>query len=318
MAILLTAVGNPTCDNRRYQIALYCLPSFLTAVRLPYHDVWIINSIFTRILVVYLNFILFRILRTGLLWAVGFERWRTRSTIIFSLSPMQKSSKYEWGFFLFWAVVIFSPTAEMAIAADAGSPPDGRAAEEIPTGFKIDRYAGLWQRNPFTLVAPSMPEPKRSVFDKLFLTSWLKDGRNDVVFIQDSETNEVQRITAEPNKDNLRLIGLRLSPSPQLVEALISDGKEVGAVKFRLEAQLSTAQNQTPMTSKSASAPTAQLQQPQMSLPSGQTSSATMPVNQPVTQGSRSGRPRARIQGNQRPHGESEALHLPPPGQSSG
>jgi hypothetical protein len=322
MAILLTAVGNPTCDNRRYQIALYCLPSFLTAVRLPYHDVWIINSIFTRILVVYLNFILFRILRTGLLWAVGFERWRTRSTIIFSLSPMQKSSKYEWGFFLFWAVVIFSPTAEMAIAADAGSPPDGRAAEEIPTGFKIDRYAGLWQRNPFTLVAPSMPEPKRSVFDKLFLTSWLKDGRSDVVFIQDSETNEVQRITAEPNKDNLRLIALRLSPSPQLVEAMISDGKEVRPVKFRLEAQFPSGQAVpavAQITGRSAAAMVSNSGQA-ASAPGNAQTSGVPPVAEPLALRGRSGIPRAQGKGVQRPgpHGESEGLHLPSPGRTSG
>jgi hypothetical protein len=246
---------------------------------------------------------------------------------------MQKSSKYEYGLFLFWALVILLPTAKMAIAEDAGSRPDARAAEEIPTGFKLDRYAGLWARNPFTLVAPTVPQIKHSAFDKLFLTSWLKDSGKDAAFIQDSETNEVQKITAEPNKDNLRLIALHLSPSPQLVEALISDGKEIRPVKFRLEVQLPTVQAVPPVAqvtdrgvtarmSNLAQAASAPLLQPRMNPTNVGTPGlpATSPVGQPLTRSGGSGASGSQTRGGQRPgpRGESEGMHLPRPGQTAG
>jgi hypothetical protein len=235
---------------------------------------------------------------------------------------MRKSSKYECVLFLCLAVLIL-PAATTVVGADLENQADAHALEEeIPTGFKLDRYASLWERNPFTLVAPSVAEIKRSVFDKLFLTSWLKGGPSDVVFIQDSETNEVQRITTEANKNNLRLIALHLNPIPQLVEAVISDGKEVRPVKFRLEAQVGTAQSVPPVAqmangSLTSVAPAPSLQA-QINLPNAQTSSlpATKSVDQPRRGGS--GTPGAQFRGNRRPHGESEALHLPRPGQTSG
>ena len=103
------------------------------------------------------------------------------------------------------AVVLFS-IVKITTATDARSQPANHvsASKEIPTGFKIERYARVWEHNPFTLVAPTAPQAQRSAFDNFFLTSWLKDGRTEVIFIQNLETNEVQRITAKPNQDNLR------------------------------------------------------------------------------------------------------------------
>jgi hypothetical protein len=107
-------------------------------------------------------------------------------------------------------------------------------AEEIPVGFKVERYRRLWERNPFVEAKAATPQVRSSVFDKLFLASWLIDAGKEVVCVQNSETDEVQRITAEPNQNNLRLVGIHLSSNPQVVEAVISDGKEQGTVKFRL------------------------------------------------------------------------------------
>lgn len=112
-------------------------------------------------------------------------------------------------------------------------------AQEIPIGFKVERYARLWERNPFLETTAASPGVHASVFDKLFLTSWLMDAGKEVISVQNSETNEAQRITAEPNQNNLRLIGMHLSSNPQVVEAVISDGKEQGTVKFRLGDQRS-------------------------------------------------------------------------------
>ncbi len=155
---------------------------------------------------------------------------------------MRKLSNYVCGLVLFCVLAIF-PTIKIATAMDNRSQPATVApvttntldSEIIPTGFSTERYASLWERNPFTLVTASAPQEQPSPFDKLFLTSWLKDGSSDVVFIQNMETNEVEKITAEPNHNNRRLVALHLNPNAQFVEAVISDGQEQGAVKFRFE-----------------------------------------------------------------------------------
>src|SRR5271166_254509 len=81
---------------------------------------------------------------------------------VMSLPSMRKSSKYECRLLLFLAVVIF-PTLKTANAADARSKPatvanDAHDGAEIPTGFKLERYARVWERNPFTLVTPTAPK----------------------------------------------------------------------------------------------------------------------------------------------------------------
>lgn len=118
----------------------------------------------------------------------------------------------------------------------------GAPGQDIPSGFKIDRYAQIWEHNPFTLMKPAAPERPPSAFEKLFLTSWLNNGGEEVVLVQNSETNEVQRITTAPNQNNLHLVEMHRNPNPQLVEAVISDGKEQGTVKFRFDGQPSTGQ----------------------------------------------------------------------------
>jgi len=80
----------------------------------------------------------------------------------------------------------------------------------IPAGFKPERYVQLWKRNPFTLVTPEVPHARPSAFDKLFLTSWLKVGTTEVIFVQNSDTNEAERITAESAN---RRVPLELKPA---------------------------------------------------------------------------------------------------------
>lgn len=110
-------------------------------------------------------------------------------------------------------------------------------AQEIPTGFKVERYSIIWERNPFSAVKSAGPEPQPLVFDKLFMTSWLNDHGKEVISVQNSETNEVQQITLEFNQNNLRLIELHPSADPRFVQAVVSDGKHEGTVKFRLDVQ---------------------------------------------------------------------------------
>jgi hypothetical protein len=109
------------------------------------------------------------------------------------------------------------------------------ASDDIPVGHQADRYQPVWERNPFTLVTPVTVQAKPKVFDKLVLVSWLNDGTKDIVFVQNTETNEVQKITTVANSDNLRLIAVHKSSDPKLAEVVLSNGTEEGSVKFRTE-----------------------------------------------------------------------------------
>jgi hypothetical protein len=56
----------------------------------------------------------------------------------------------------------------------------------------------------------------------------------------------VQRITEQPNQNNLRLLEFHPNSDPKLVEAVVSDGKEKGIVKFRFDVQGASAQSFSP------------------------------------------------------------------------
>ena len=80
-----------------------------------------------------------------------------------------------------------------------------------------------------------------------------------MVFVQSSDTNEVQRITTKANQDNLRLIEMHLNPNPAFVEAVISSTTQKGAVKFRFgqpsTEQVSSGTAQTGNIASTGSAP---------------------------------------------------------------
>jgi hypothetical protein len=131
-------------------------------------------------------------------------------------------------------------------AANVGGPaaPGMLGVADLSPGFKVERYAHIWQRNPFMLVTPAVPKEQESPFSKMFLTSWLKDGSQEVVYVQNSDTNVVQRFTEQPNQITSGSLSSNLDP--KLVEAVVSDGKEKGIVKFRFEAQAAAAQTFSP------------------------------------------------------------------------
>jgi hypothetical protein len=120
-----------------------------------------------------------------------------------------------------------------AIAAPIAS-----ADDEVPAGFKVDRYQRVWERNPFTLVTPPAQQVRTTPFDKLILVSWLNDGARDVVFVQNTETNDVQKVTNDPNPNSLRLVTIHKNADPKKADVVLSNGAEQGSVKFRLEAPM--------------------------------------------------------------------------------
>jgi hypothetical protein len=112
----------------------------------------------------------------------------------------------------------------------------GRSDDTVPKGFDVARYQQVWERNPFTLVTPSLGGPA-SPFSKLILVNWLHDKGKDIVFVEDTETNEVTKVTKEEGatSDRLRLIEVVPNKNPSLIIAKLTNGKEEGIVKFKFE-----------------------------------------------------------------------------------
>src|SRR3984893_9125043 len=100
--------------------------------------------------------------------------------------------------------------------------------------------------DPRTFVPPAVPQPAQTAakgtqktpqaqagaFGNLVLVSWLEDAGKDVIYVQNTETNDVQKITSEPNLDNFRIVELHPNADPKLSEAVISNGVQQGPVRF--------------------------------------------------------------------------------------
>jgi hypothetical protein len=113
----------------------------------------------------------------------------------------------------------------------------GRSDETLPKGFDVSRYQSIWERNPFTLVTPSLGQGPASPFSKLILVNWLHDKGKDTLFVEDTETNEVTKVTKEEgaNADHLRLIEVVPNKNPSLIFAKLTNGREEGIVKFKFD-----------------------------------------------------------------------------------
>jgi hypothetical protein len=89
------------------------------------------------------------------------------------------------------------------------------------------------------VIPQASPQPKtqslvqKGVFGKLVVVGWLRDGDKDVISVKNIETNDVQRITSQPNIDHLRLVEVHPNPDPRQFEAIISNGSDQGAVRFQ-------------------------------------------------------------------------------------
>ena len=75
------------------------------------------------------------------------------------------------------------------------------------------------------------PNTQDGAFANLILVGWLNDAGNYVIFVQNTETKKLQKVTSEPNKDHFRIIEMRPNADPKLVEAVISNGTDQGTVK---------------------------------------------------------------------------------------
>ncbi|MBV9391417.1 MAG: hypothetical protein JOY96_05940 [Verrucomicrobia bacterium] len=80
-------------------------------------------------------------------------------------------------------------------------------------------------------VAQNFSHPGNS--GKLVLVSWLNDGGRDIIYAQNTLTNEVQKITSEPNLDNFRIVEVHPNSDPKEFEVIVANGKELIPVRFR-------------------------------------------------------------------------------------
>jgi hypothetical protein len=135
----------------------------------------------------------------------------------------------------------------------------GLEVKDLPPFTRYDYVKS--PRDPFldkSVTVTIMGAYKPSVIDKLVLLSWLDDAGQTVIYVRNTETDEVQKITSEPNKDNFRIVEIHPNADTKLFEAVISNGIEQGAVKFRLTPPKLNPQIQTTST------PAAQTKSPQI------------------------------------------------------
>jgi hypothetical protein len=159
----------------------------------------------------------------------------------------------------------FTPAVDhgpVVVSINAGNsrPIDSRAnTEYINNGYSSSAAAGQLgivmqdpkekigpRADPRTFVPPAVPQPTQTAakgaqtrpqtpvgaFGNLVLVSWLEDAGKDVIYVRNTETNEVQKITSEPNLDNFRIVELHPNADPKLSEAVISNGVRQGPVRF--------------------------------------------------------------------------------------
>jgi hypothetical protein len=147
------------------------------------------------------------------------------------------------------------PSPKQAVAPK----PSELEVKDLPSFTRYDYVKS--PRDPFldkSVTATIMGAYKPSVIDKLVLLSWLNDAGQTVIYVRNTETDEVQKFTSEPNKDNFRIVEIHPNADPKLFEAVISNGTEQGGVKFRL-----TPPNLNPQIGP-ASSPAAQTKSPQI------------------------------------------------------
>src|SRR3974377_1779115 len=73
------------------------------------------------------------------------------------------------------------------------------AVKDLPNFTRYDYVRS--PRDPFldkSVKTTIVGEDKANVLDKLVLVSWLDDAGKIVIFVQNRETNDVQKITSEP------------------------------------------------------------------------------------------------------------------------
>ena len=108
-------------------------------------------------------------------------------------------------------------------------------------GFGQQRVVGQDPNSPVVPQATPVPQPNTKTsmqtgtgpFGKFVIVSYLNDRGKDVIAIKNIETNDVQRITSQPNIDHFRIVEIHPNPDLRQFEAIISNGSDQGPVRFQ-------------------------------------------------------------------------------------
>ena len=156
-------------------------------------------------------------------------------------------------------VVIVINAAGKSGSTDSGGPTDPRGNVGyanygyVPTGVSGPQRVVAQDPNQYTapdpitpgdpVVPQATPVPQKSTqtpvqtgtgpFSKFVVLSYLNDRGKDVISVKNTETNDVQRITSQPNIDHFRLVEVHPNSDQRQFEAIISNGSEQGPVRFQ-------------------------------------------------------------------------------------
>jgi hypothetical protein len=112
----------------------------------------------------------------------------------------------------------------------AGSPASVSASPAAP---QITQVMSVPAQPTVQPSPPAVSPTSASDISKLVLVSWLRESGKDEIFVQNTETKELQKITSKPNRNNLRIVEVHPSEDLNNFEAIISNGSEQGPVRFR-------------------------------------------------------------------------------------
>jgi hypothetical protein len=110
---------------------------------------------------------------------------------------------------------------------DVQDPNEHTATDSITPGDPVVPQATPGQNTKTSV------QPGTGVFGKFVIVGWLKDRGKDVISVKNVETNNVQRITSQPNIDHFRIVEIHPNADLRQFEAIISNGSEQGAVRFQ-------------------------------------------------------------------------------------
>jgi hypothetical protein len=130
----------------------------------------------------------------------------------------------------FGGISSFGSPLPVGSSNDRGSYRSTSAAERDMNVVREPNESTGAKADPVKLVT-SDPNTQGGTFANLILVGWLNDAGNYVIFVQNTETKKLQKVTSEPNKDHFRIIEIRPNADPKLVEAVISNGTDQGTVK---------------------------------------------------------------------------------------
>ncbi len=111
--------------------------------------------------------------------------------------------------------------------------PGGKIEPQVPADPKTSPPAIAPQPVQTPSKAVQAAQVRPGVFGNLVLISWLQEAGKDVIYVQNTETNDVQKITSKPNLENFRIVEVHPDPDPKQFEAVISNGNQQGPVRFR-------------------------------------------------------------------------------------